>query len=145
MLNIFSSFSELEIVFFLSLVALKPPSRSLFRTVEESATKLGLGSSLRFQHNNNSKHTDKIVKLWLLNNVPNQLHTPAQSPDLNPIEHLWDLLERKIRQRNTSNKDMQKRVLKDEWEKISAEEKTKLVYSIPKLLQKVLESQPAIK
>ncbi|GFY05998.1 transposable element Tcb1 transposase [Trichonephila clavipes] len=60
------------------------------------------------------KHTAEIVKLWLLYNVPNQLHMPPQSPDLNSVEHLWDLLERKIRQHNISSKDMLKSVLKDE-------------------------------
>ncbi|GFS51111.1 transposable element Tcb2 transposase [Trichonephila clavipes] len=106
----------------------------------ESATKLGLGLSFRFQHDNDPKHTAEIVKLCLLYNVPNQPHTPPQSPDLNPIEHLWDLLETKIRQHNISSKDMLKSVLKDEWEKISSEEKTKL-NSMPKRLQKVLEKQ----
>ncbi|GFT65200.1 transposable element Tcb1 transposase [Trichonephila clavipes] len=72
-------------------------------------------------------------------NVPNQLHTHPQSPDLNPIEHLWDLLERKIRQHNITSKDMLKSVRKDEREKISAEETTKLVNSMPKRLQEVLE------
>ncbi|GFU97388.1 transposable element Tcb1 transposase [Trichonephila clavipes] len=67
---------------------------------------------------------------------------PPQSPDLNPIEHLWDLLEGKIRQHNISSKDMLKSVLKDEWEKISAEETTKLVNSMSKRLQEVLESYP---
>ncbi|GFT29211.1 transposable element Tcb1 transposase [Trichonephila clavipes] len=110
----------------------------------ESATKLSLGSSFRFQHDNDPKHTAEIVKLWLLYNVPNQLHTPLQSPDLNPIEHLWDLLECKIRQHNISSKDMLKSVLKDEWEKISAEETTKLVNSMLKRFQEVLE-RPAIK
>ncbi|GFY23509.1 hypothetical protein TNCV_3942011 [Trichonephila clavipes] len=62
-----------------------------------------------------------------------------QSPDLNPVEHLWDLLERKIRQHNISSKDILKSVLKDEWEKISAEETTKLVNSMSKRLQEVLE------
>ncbi|GFY31090.1 hypothetical protein TNCV_4359971 [Trichonephila clavipes] len=62
-----------------------------------------------------------------------------QSPDLNPIEQLWDLLERKIRQHSTSSKNMLKSVLKDEWEKISDEETTKLVHSMPKRLQEVLE------
>ncbi|GFW69859.1 hypothetical protein TNCV_1403121 [Trichonephila clavipes] len=72
------------------------------------------------------KHTAEIVKLWPLYDVLkincNPL-THTQSPDLNPVEHLWDLLERKIRQHNTSSKDMLKSVLKDEWEKISAEKK----------------------
>ncbi|GFT84124.1 transposable element Tcb1 transposase [Trichonephila clavipes] len=64
---------------------------------------------------------------------------PPQSPDLNPIEHLWYLLESKICQHNISSKDMLKSVLKDQWEKISAEETTKLVNSMPKRLQEVLE------
>ncbi|GFS91304.1 transposable element Tcb2 transposase [Trichonephila clavipes] len=105
----------------------------------ESAAKLGLGSSFRFQHDNNPKHTAEIVKLWLLYNVPNQLHMPPLSPDLNPIEHLWDLLEPKICQHNIFSKGMLKSVLKDEWEKISTEETTKLVSSMPKRLQEVLE------
>ncbi|GFV83011.1 transposable element Tc1 transposase [Trichonephila clavipes] len=87
----------------------------------ESAAKLDLGSSFRFQHGNDPKHTTDIVKLELLYNVPIQLHTPPQSPDLNPIEHLWDLLERKIRLHNISRKDILKSVLKNEWEKISTE------------------------
>ncbi|GFU74618.1 transposable element Tcb1 transposase [Trichonephila clavipes] len=85
------------------------------------ATKLDLGSSFRFQHGNDPKHTTDIVKLELLYNVPFQLHTPPQSPDLNPIEHLWDLLERKIRLHNISRKDILNSVLKNEWEKISTE------------------------
>ncbi|GFW87788.1 transposable element Tcb1 transposase [Trichonephila clavipes] len=56
--------------------------------LKESTTKLGLESSFSFQHDNDPKHTAEIVKLWLLYNVPNQLHTPPQSSDLNPIEHL---------------------------------------------------------
>ncbi|GFT13657.1 transposable element Tcb1 transposase [Trichonephila clavipes] len=87
------------------------------------------------------KHTAEIVKLWLLYYVPNQLHTPPRSPDLNLVEHRWDFLERKIRQHNISSKDMLKSVLKDEWEKKSAEETTKLVSSMSKRLQEVLKRQ----
>ncbi|GFX68088.1 hypothetical protein TNCV_921891 [Trichonephila clavipes] len=49
-----------------------------------------------------------------------------QSSDLNSTEHLWDLLERRIRQHNVSSKDMLKSVLKDQWEKISAEKNHKI-------------------
>ncbi|GFW21220.1 transposable element Tcb2 transposase [Trichonephila clavipes] len=107
--------------------------------VKENATKLGLESSFSFKHGNDPKHTAKIVKLWLLHNVVNQLHTPSRSPDLNPIEHLRDLLKRRIHQHNVSSKDMLKSVLKDEWEKIIAEETTILVNSMPKRLQEFLK------
>ncbi|GFX69375.1 transposable element Tcb2 transposase [Trichonephila clavipes] len=111
----------------------------LKKNLKKCATKLGLRSSFRFPHENDPKHTAEIMKLWLLYNVPNQLHTPPQSPDLNPIEHLWDLLERKIRQHNICSKNMLKIVLKDQWEKVSIEETTKLVNLMPKRLQEVLE------
>ncbi|GFU08023.1 hypothetical protein TNCV_1527631 [Trichonephila clavipes] len=56
--------------------------------LKERANKLGLGYSFRFQHDNDPKRTAQIVKLWLLYNVPNQLHTTPRSSDLNPAEHL---------------------------------------------------------
>ncbi|GFX57483.1 transposable element Tcb1 transposase [Trichonephila clavipes] len=42
----------------------------LKNNLKESATELGLGSSFRFQYDNDPKHTAEIVKLWLLYNVP---------------------------------------------------------------------------
>ncbi|GFY35182.1 hypothetical protein TNCV_5045561 [Trichonephila clavipes] len=45
----------------------------------------------------------------------------------------------RIRQHNVSSKDMLKSVLKDQWEKISAEETTRFVSSMLKRLQKVLK------
>ncbi|GFW09719.1 histone-lysine N-methyltransferase SETMAR [Trichonephila clavipes] len=64
---------------------------------------------------------------WLFPQFKKPLRGKHFSPDLNPVEHLWDLLERKVRQHNISSKDMLKSVLKNEWEKLSAKETTKLV------------------
>ncbi|GFX41439.1 hypothetical protein TNCV_3489801 [Trichonephila clavipes] len=52
-------------------------------------------------------------------------------------EHLRSTV--KIRQHNVSRKDMLKTVLKDQWEKISAEKTTRFVSSMPKRLQEVLK------
>lgn len=107
--------------------------------LHESARKLGLGEDFWFQQDNDPKHTAHNVKLWLLYNTKNQLHSPPQSPDLNPIEHLWDYLERRIRLHTITSKNMLKEVIMEEWRQISPEVTQKLVKSMPRRLAETIQ------
>lgn len=52
---------------------------------------------------------------------------PVISPDLNPIEHLWDILNRRIRCRPNPPQTPQQ-----EWESIAQEDIRRLMKSMPK-------------
>ena len=64
---------------------------------------------------------------------------PAQSPDLNPIEHLWDELEQRLRARPshpTSVRDLTNALL-EEWSKIPLSTLLNLMESLPRRVEAV--------
>lgn len=69
----------------------------LKNNLKESARKLGIVDNFYYYQDNDPKHKAQNVKMWLLYNCPHVLETPAQSPDLNPIEHLWAHLEDRLK------------------------------------------------
>ena len=67
----------------------------------------------------------------------------AQSPDLNPIEHLWQHLKAKLQQYDTPPKGVHElwdRVAK-EWTEIPPETCQKLIESMPRRIQAGLEAK----
>ncbi len=78
----------------------------------QSAQDLRLGRRFTFQQDNDPKHTAKITKEWLHNNSVTVLEWPSQSPDLNPIEHLWRDLKMAVHQRLPSNLTELERICK---------------------------------
>jgi transposase len=99
-----------------------------------SAQKLGLDEQFVFQHDNDPKHTSGIVKEWLKEKKVETLKWPAFSPDLNPIEHIWDELERRMKKHHPTNREMFKEMLLREWNSIGVDVTEKLVDSVPNRL-----------
>ena len=70
-------------------------------------------------HDNSRPHVARICRQFLNRNNVNVLPWPAVSPDMNPIEHIWDYLGRKVRARgNIHNlRDVENALIK-EWNNI---------------------------
>ena len=55
---------------------------------------------------------------WLQDKSLNVLEWPTQSPDLNPIEHLWRDLKIAVQQQSPSNLTELERICREEREKL---------------------------
>ena len=55
--------------------------------------------NLTLQQDNARPHMPRICQVFLANNNVQPLDWPPYSPDLSPLEHLWDLLDSQVRQR----------------------------------------------
>jgi transposase len=95
-----------------------------------------------FQDDNAPVHRARIVKQWKEDNLVPILPWPAQSPDLNPIEHLWDVLERRVRAHKPHPKNIGElmEVLVEEWDKIEPDILANLVESMSRRVQAVIDS-----
>ncbi|KAG2469811.1 TCB1 transposase, partial [Polypterus senegalus] len=109
----------------------------------KSALHLRLGRWFIYQQDNDPKHTAKISKEWLQDNSLNVLEWPSQSPDLNPIEHLWRDLKMAVQRRFPSNLIELERCCKEEWAKLAKDRCAKLVASYSKRFESVIATKGA--
>src|SRR4051812_43089364 len=77
-----------------------------------------LESRWTFQQDNNPKHTSHVAKNFLNNHALEVLEWPSNSPDLNPIENLWNIIKENVKKQWSKNLNNLERFMMDEWKKI---------------------------
>lgn len=98
-----------------------------------------------YQDDNAPIHRARVVTEWFASNQTTLRHLswPAQSPDLNPIEHIWDVLERRIRRLSVQPSSLGhlETLLLEEWNRITPHIFQYLVESIPRRINAVLSAK----
>ncbi|GFT78036.1 transposable element Tcb1 transposase [Trichonephila clavipes] len=92
-----------------------------------------MGAEFLFMDDNARPHCAKIVGECLQSEDVTRMDWPAYSPDLNPMEHEWDMLSRRIADRQLPPTCLPelRRALLDEWCNIPQDQIDNLILSIP--------------
>jgi transposase len=87
---------------------------------------------MTLQHDNATSHTARSVREFLQDRNVSVLPWPAKSLDLNPIENVWDLLDRRVRAKAIHPRTVWEftGALVEEWGNISQQELANLVQSM---------------
>ncbi|GFY32974.1 transposable element Tc3 transposase [Trichonephila clavipes] len=92
------------------------------------------GAEFLFMDDNVRPHRANIVDECLQSEDITRMDWPAYSPDLNPIEHVWDMLGRRIDARQPPPTCLLelRRALLDEWCNIRQDQIDNLILSMPR-------------
>ena len=96
-----------------------------------------------FQYDNAPRYKSRSIQKLLVEIDVEELDWPAQIPDLNPFEHLWDELEGRLRarpNRPTSVPDLTN-IPVAEWKQVAAAMFQHLVECLPRRVEAVLAAK----
>ena len=91
------------------------------------------GENCVFMQDHASSHDAEITQTWLKENVPqfyDKNSWPAKSPDANPIENLWAILETNINRDKLTSKNSLKNAIKKVRNNTSLSQIIELIHSL---------------
>eukprot|EP00745_Piridium_sociabile_P000076 TRINITY_DN10041_c0_g1_i11.p1 TRINITY_DN10041_c0_g1~~TRINITY_DN10041_c0_g1_i11.p1 ORF type:complete len:150 (+),score=14.04 TRINITY_DN10041_c0_g1_i11:430-879(+) len=101
-----------------------------------------IGQGAIFQDDNAPAHRARVVTDFLEQHHVVRMAWPACSPDLNPIEHLWDILGRCIRSNHPPAANLARlvEILRMEWAAIPQDSLRTLVHSMRRRCQACIQA-----
>lgn len=101
------------------------------------------GPGMILQQDNARPHTARVVRTFLDDQEVSLLQWPAVSPDLSPIEHVWDEMERRVRAlpQQPRNVAELRRALLTAWEDIPQEFLARLINSMRRRCTAVINAE----
>ncbi len=108
-----------------------------------SADQLFEDADFIFQQDLAPAHTAKSTKSWLNDDGVGVLDWKANSPDLNPMENLWGIVKRKMRNKRPKNTDELKTTVKETWASIPPQQCHKLITPMRRQIEAVIKANGA--
>ncbi|KAH0814199.1 hypothetical protein GEV33_008592 [Tenebrio molitor] len=102
-----------------------------------------IGEHFLFMDDNARPHMARIVVRYLEQVGIRLLPWPGNSPDLNPIEHVWHFLGKRVRRRQPRRETLNglRVALQEEWAQIPQDYIVTLIQSIPNRLRDVIRAR----
>lgn len=102
-----------------------------------------VGDGFIFMHDNARPHTARVVRDYLQEVGITQMQWPARSPDMNPIEHVWDIIGRRVHQKNPSPRNVEelKLSLVEEWNNLPQEMIDGIINSMVDRIQALIRAR----
>jgi transposase len=94
-----------------------------------------------YQHDNSRYHSSKQTQTKLRELGVRTLDWPEKSPDINVIEHLWSIIDEKLKARPMSSIKELIEALSTNWLSIKPELCKILVFSMPHKIYKCIKRQ----
>lgn len=137
----FDACTELVVVRGRSLTS----QRYLYDIIEDHVVPFAghIGEGFVFMDDNAKPHRSRMVDEYLIEAGIERMVWPPRSPDLNPIEHVWDHLKRRVRSRNPSPSSLEEleTAVLEEWDNIPQDFIENLFKSMERRLRDVIRAR----